>query len=164
MEDPEFKMNAIRSSYNILVLCTPRYCDEFERLSATPSLPSKVKYDRSLIRQIFFDEQERIICVSVDGACCIPQLFQGLRLYRYPSQMRDLVCCARDEPLMIAPKPESRIRLGPIKIAFQDDVKKYRALHGIPDPQGGKPVRLTPQKITPRPLPTSKKSLFKRKR
>lgn len=167
MMDPEYKMNAINDCYNILVLCTQRYCEEYKELAKQTSLQSKVKYDRSLIREIFFNEQERIICVTIDDNGCVPQLFNGLRVYRYPSQIKDLVFCVRDEPMMIAPKPQNRIPYGPIKITFHGDVKKYRALHNIPEDTQSETIRqarvkLAPQRIAPRPIPTSKKPLWRK--
>jgi hypothetical protein len=176
MMDVEFKTSAIASSYNVVVLCTQRYCREDQDLSANPSLPSKIRIDRTMIRDIYFSDQKRMVLVSLDGAHqpgCVPQLYRNLRLYRFPSQLTDLRHCLADIPKFVAPTPdpEDIISIQPTKIAFRGEVREYRARHNIPSPQNLRSLKPTPiiyhpppqtKKLVPRRIPNSKKSLFQK--
>ena len=170
MTDPEYKLTTITSSYNILVVCTQRYCTEYQYLANRPSHPSKIMIDRSLIHDIFFREQTRIICLMLDTnrpdyKHCVPPLYSARPIFRYPSQLTDLLHCVADVPKFIAPKPEARRRIEPIRIAFPNDVRRYDALHGVSASRSvvrregspRKPARVnrTPQKIAPRQIPSS---------
>ena len=181
--DPDFIQLATMKSYNILILCTQRYCDEDRRLLTQHDYQSKIAFDRSVIRDIFFKDQQRVICVTLDEdgpnfKQCIPQLYSPRPVYRYPSQVRDLLHCVSDVPKFIAPEPKARIRLEPKKIAFHKEVKEFNARNGIPSPQDTKGegkmrvrpqhreearvVLSTPLSLAPRKIRTSKTPLWKK--
>ena len=182
MMDVEFKTTAIASCYNIIVFFTPRYCRDHQELTANPSFHSSVKIDRRLIQNIFFNEQRRLILVSLDQdsySQSVPELYRSLRLFRYPSQLTDLRHCVADIPKFVAPKPEPRISIQPIKISFHAEVAEYKARHGIPHSLHHPQTPVSPskaprqlcdplltQRIVPCPsnqiLPSSKKSLLGR--
>ena len=173
MTDPEFKMKAIADAYNILVLCTQRYFTEYQALSSQSNRPSKILIDRSMINDIYFREQLRIICLVLDRDGphydqCIPSVFSSRPVYRYPSQVNDLLHCVSDVPKFLAPKPVARRTVQPIVIDFEEDVRLFDALHGIPgathrSKTKGTNVRelpsrtysYAPRSIAPQQLPSS---------
>ena len=181
--DPDFVQLATMTSYNILILCTQRYCDEDRRLLTQPDFQSKIAIDRSVIRDVFFKEQQRIICVVLDEdgpnySRCIPQLYSPRPAYRYPSQIRDLLHCVSDVPKFIAPEPKARIRLEPKKIAFHKEVKEFHARYRLPSPRDtekegkgrtrpqtreeARVVLHAPLSLAPRKIHASKTPIWKR--
>ena len=156
MMDPEFKTKAFASCYNILVLLTPRYYNKYQQLDASPSQHSFIKIDRTMIRDIFFSEQKRLILVSLDEYVhhrCVPSLYQALRLYHFPSQLTDLRHCVTDVPKFVAPPPTPKISVAPINISFHAEVAAYQARQSAPLPlqlqprsqrRSVQPVRITP--------------------
>ena len=169
MMDAEFKTTAFARCFNIVVFVTPRYLSEYQQLDANPSLPSSyLKIDRTMIRNIFFNEQKRLILVSLDeymntalvhvliqghqkrlilvsldeymNQRCVPSLYQALRLYHYPSQLTDLRHCVTDVPKFIAPPPRPKISVEPTKIFFPHEVAAYEARQSAP-----LPIKLQPR-------------------
>ena len=170
MMDAEFKTTAFARCFNIVVFVTPRYLSEYQQLDANPSLPSSyLKIDRTMIRNIFFNEQKRLILVSLDeymNQRCVPSLYQALRLYHYPSQLTDLRHCVTDVPKFIAPPPRPKISVEPTKIFFPHEVAAYEARQSAPLPIKLQPRSqrrsVQPIRIAPPPQSPPKKSLFGR--
>lgn len=168
MMDTEFKTNAISSCYNIVVFLTPRYCSEYQRLDLNPSLPSPIKIDRTMIRDIFFNEQRRLILVSLDEHSnwrCVPSLYEALLLYRYPSQLTDFRHCVADVPKFVAPPPRPRISVEPIRISFHAEVAAFEARQNIHaplplQPRSQRPISRPAQRVVPSQIQPSKKSIF----
>lgn len=132
MEDVDFKLRATMSAYNIVVVCTPQYFNEDQQLVAQPGYRSKISVDRKLIRDIFFKDDKRIICVGLDQdgpnyKCCIPDLYASRPFYKYPSQVTELLYCVSDIPRYQTPEPVARIPLVPTKISYEKEAKEWNS-------------------------------------
>ena len=135
MTDPDFKFMAMQKAYNIVVVCTHKYYEENQRLLTNPGYPSKIAIDRKIVQKIFFEDHQRIICVSLDcdGQSCnrwVPDLYCGRPFYQFPSNVEDLLRCVLDLQKFIAPDPVARISLAPVKISYEKEARKWNALHG----------------------------------
>ena len=142
MMDGEFKSWAVQRAYNIIILCTQRYFDEDQRLSAQArntsgahsNKRSKIAIDRKLTQDLFFSpgEDGRILCIYLDQDCknvrrCIPNLFRSRTCHSYPSEVVDIFRYLEDKPRFQAPTPVARIPVESEKIDYAEDLERFLA-------------------------------------
>lgn len=132
MVDLDFKLRATMRAYNVLVVCTPQYFNEDQQLFAQLDYQSKIAFDQKLVRDIYFKDKKRIICVGLDQdgpnyKRCIPDLYADRPFYRYPSKVTELLYCVSDIPRFLPPEPVARIPLVPTKISYEREAKEWNA-------------------------------------
>ena len=161
MADADWKSMAILSSYNIIVVCTPRYHDEDQRLltlsqhsssASSYEKPPKIAIDRKIIRELYLipGEEKRILCVCLDrdrenSSQCIPFTYRSRPCHRFPSQVVDIVRYVSDKPKFYAPPPVAKISVEPEVINYPDALQKFLASRGkqMDKQRMESPVRMT---------------------
>ena len=124
----------IQRSENIVVVCTPNYCQEdckWVLNSHSPrgmdltSKPSKIEVDSRLLRQLAYSvsERERLMPVLLDcknDSDCVPVWLQSAQVHQFPSGKIDFLFSLKREPRLVVADidPSDIIEIKPKVIKF----------------------------------------------
>lgn len=124
----------IQKCENIVVVCTPSYCNEDSKWisnshrpqgMATTSKPSKIEVDSRLLRQLAYSasERERLMPILLDcknETDCVPIWLQSAQMHRFPSGKIDFLYCLKREPRFVVDDidPSEIIEIKPKVIKF----------------------------------------------
>lgn len=107
----------IQRSENIIVVCTPSYCQEdskwvsnshSQRGMDSTSKPSKIEVDSRLLRHLAYSvsERERLMPILLDCkneplTDCVPIWLQSAQVHRFPSEKIDFLFSLKREPRLV---------------------------------------------------------------